>query len=167
MLKDEDILLRKLKSSDLGFLSHIENNKENWRFGGDQKHFTKSQLIEYIDKSSIDIADIGQYRFVIEHKKEPIGFIDLFDYRISSASVGIIIDVKHRRKGFASRAIRLLTSYAFTELNLNVLYCSVSKENTSSIELFTSVGFSLLEESDKENRYSFKKEFLSLIILKQ
>jgi diamine N-acetyltransferase len=157
MLKGKDILLRNLKSSDLSFLSYIENNKENWRFGGDQQYFTRAQLIEYIDKSSIDIADIGQYRFVIEYKKEPIGFIDLFDYSISSASIGIIIDVKHRRKGFATQAIRLLINYAFTELNLNVLYCSVSKDNISSIKLFTSVGFYLLEESDKENRYSFTK----------
>ena len=157
MLKGEDILLRKLKSSDLEFLSYIENNKENWRFGGDQQYFTEAQLIEYIDKSSIDITDIGQYRFVIEYRKEPIGFIDLFDYSAYSASVGIIIDVKHRRRGFATRAIRLLINYAFTELNLNILYCSVFKDNISSIKLFTSIGFVLSEELDKENRYSFKK----------
>ena len=77
MLKGEDILLRKLKSSDLEFLSYIENNKENWRFGGDQQYFTETQLIEYIDKSSIDIADIGQYRFVIEYKNK-VCFHDLF-----------------------------------------------------------------------------------------
>ena len=53
MLKGEKIVLRPLLDSDLEFLCKIENNKENWKFGGENKQFSKQELANYISSSRL------------------------------------------------------------------------------------------------------------------
>jgi diamine N-acetyltransferase len=146
MLKGTNIVLRPLKDSDLSFLEKIENNKENWRFGSEEKIYSKQELESYIANTKTDISIAKQYRFVIDLKNTPIGFIDLFDYTSESAGVGVIIAKDYRNKGFAKESLNLLSSYAFLILNINQLHASVTENNLVSIKLFTSCGFDLLRE---------------------
>ena len=144
MLRGEYIVLRPLQESDLDFLESIENNKENWQFGSERKHFNRSELLDYIANAKTDIKLSKQYRFVIDLNSVPIGFIDLFDYTINSAGVGVIISKNHRNKGFAKEALNLISDYAFKFLNLKKIHCSIQKDNLNSIQLFTSCGFEFL-----------------------
>ena len=148
MLKGKNIVLRPLQESDLDFLEKIENNKDNWQFGSEQKQYSKQELLDYIANAKTDIKVAKQYRFVIDLNNVPIGFIDLFDYTTDSAGVGIIITKDYRNKGFAKEALNLLTDYAFVILDITQLYCSVTKDNLRSIKLFTSCGF----ESKREKK---------------
>ena len=149
MLKGKNIVLRPLQDSDLDFLERIENNKENWQFGSERKEFNKEELLTYIANAKIDIKVAKQYRFVIDLKNTPIGFIDLFDYTRKSAGVGVIITKKYRNKGFAKEALNLLIDYAFRVLDVNQLHASVTKNNLTSIKLFTSCRFDfLIEKTD-------------------
>ncbi len=107
MLKGKNIVLRLLQDSDLDFLHQIENNKENWQFGSEKKLYSKEDLIEYIKNAKIDISIAKQYRFVIDLKGRAIGFIDLFDYTIESAGVGVISSRDYRNQGFAEGALNL------------------------------------------------------------
>ena len=156
MLKGKNIVLRPLQDSDLDFLERIENNKENWQFGGEKKQFNRQELLDYISNSKTDIKIAKQYRFVIDLHRTPIGFIDLFDYTTDCAGVGVIITKYHRNKGFAKEALNLLTSYAFTIVNLSKLHCAITKDNLVSIKLFTSCGFDLeREEQDLQKFVKF------------
>ena len=155
MLKGKKILLRPLLDTDLDFLFKIENNKENWKFGGEKKQYSKKELETYISNSKIDITIAKQYRFVIDLKGISIGFIDLFNYSIASAGVGIIIDNNYRNKGFAKEALNLLIDYSFFVLNINQLYACVTKDNLVSVKLFTSCGF-ILERAKSYSQYFFK-----------
>ncbi|MEC9209231.1 MAG: GNAT family N-acetyltransferase [Bacteroidota bacterium] len=146
MLKGRSIALRLLQDSDLDFLEKIENNKENWKFGSEKKQYSKQELADYITNAKTDISIAKQYRFVIDLKNTPIGFIDLFNYTTRSAEVGVIITKDYRGKGFATEALNLLTDYAFFVLDINQLYASVTKDNLQSIKLFTSCGFDLQRE---------------------
>ena len=146
MLKGKNIVLRPLQNSDLDFLERIENNTENWQFGSEQKQFNKQELLDYIANAKTDIKVAKQYRFVIDLKNTPIGFIDLFDYTTDSAGVGVIISKDHRNKGFAKEALSLITNYGFNTLKLQKLHCSIVKDNSSSTKLFTSYGFELEKE---------------------
>jgi len=155
MLKSDKILLRPLQLSDLDFLFEIENNKENWKYGAENKQYTKEELTNYIANAKQDIATAGQFRFVIDLENNPIGFIDLFDYTTNSAGVGVIIAKNYRRRGLAKEALKLLSIYAFETLNLKRLDCNIEKDNLRSIKLFTSFGFEL-EEEEKEFQYFVK-----------
>ena len=155
MLKGEKIVLRPLQDSDLDFLERIENNKENWQFGSEQKQFNKEELLDYITNSKTDIKVAKQYRFVIDLNSTAIGFIDLFDYKTNSAGIGVIITENYRNKGFAKEALYLLSDYSFTNLNLVKLHCAITKDNLLSIKLFISCGFEL-EKEEKELQYFVK-----------
>jgi len=149
MLDFEKIVLRPLIHSDLQLLQKLENNKENWIFGSEEKEYTDKELLDYISKARTDITIAKQYRFVIE-ANESIGLIDLFDYNAASAFIGIIISKDYRNQGFGKQALKLLTNYAFNVLNLSKLYCIIKEDNFASIRLFTACGFKL---------YTQKKEF--------
>ena len=148
MLKSKDILLRPLQESDLKFLDSIENNTHNWKFGSEKRKFNKQELLNYISNANADIKLAKQFRFVIVYKNSPIGFIDLFDYTLVSAAVGVFIDEEYRKNGFAKQSLELLCHYAFEFLNLEKIYCSINKENIISIKLFSSIGFELDKEID-------------------
>ena len=155
MLKSDKILLRPLQLSDLDFLFEIENNKENWKYGTENKQYTKEELTNYIANAKQYITNAGQFRFVIDLENTPIGFIDLFNYRTNSAGVGVIIAKNYRRRGFAKEALHLLSIYSFETLNLKKLDCNIEKDNLESIKLFTSCGFEL-EREKKELKYFVK-----------
>ena len=155
MLKGKNIVLRPLQDSDLDFLERIENNKENWQFGSEKKQFNKKELLDYIANAKTDIKVAKQYRFVIDLHRNPIGFIDLFDYTIDGAGIGVIISKDHRNKGFAKQALKLLTDYAFTTVNISKFHCVITKDNLASIKLFLSCGFEL-EKEEKDLQYFVK-----------
>ena len=155
MLKGNNILLRPLEVSDLNFLFEVENNTDNWKYGTEKKQYTKKQLKNYIANAKQDIATAGQYRFVIDFRNTPIGFIDLFDYTTNSAGVGIIIAKNYRNKGFAKEALCLLSDYSFDSLNLVKLHCKVAIDNLESMKLFYSCDFKL-ERDDQEMLYFVK-----------
>lgn len=155
MLKSDKILLRPLQLSDLDFLFEIENNKENWKYGTENKQYTKEELTNYIANAKQDISNAGQFRFVIDFENTPIGFIDLFDYTTNSAGVGVIIVKNYRRRGFSKEALELLIDYATNTLKIEKLHCNIQKDNLASIKLFTSCGFEL-EREKKELQYFVK-----------
>ena len=155
MLKGNNILLRPLEVSDLNFLFEVENNTDNWKYGAENKQYTKEELTNYIANAKQDIATAGQFRFVIDFENTPIGFIDLFDYTANSAGVGVIIAKNYRRRGFSKEALELLIDYATNTLKIEKLHCNIQEDNFASIKLFTSCGFEL-EREKKELQYFVK-----------
>tara|TARA_B110000014_G_C19611267_1_gene323539 strand:- start:16 stop:489 length:474 start_codon:yes stop_codon:yes gene_type:complete len=148
MLKGKKIKLRTLLPTDLEFLQKIENDRSLWEYGSDRKIFTKKELTNYIKNSSEKIHKAKQFRFVVDYNNIPIGFVDLFEYKNSSAGVGIIIDKEYQKRGFASESLKLLINYSLEEIKLKNLHCKISKYNLRSIQLFTSCGFAFTKEKD-------------------
>ena len=153
MLKGNNILLRPLKVSDLNFLFEVENNTDNWKYGTENKQYTKDELTNYIANAKQDIATAGQFRFVIDLENTPIGFIDLFDYTAKSAGVGLIIAKNYRRRGFSKEVLKLLIDYATNTLKIEKLHCNIQKDNLASIKLFTSCGFKAIREEQEFNYF--------------
>jgi len=158
MLKGKNISLRNLKESDIDFLQKIENNPTLWEFGSEQKIYTKQELLSYIKNSKTPLKIAKQYRFVVDYNNTPIGFVDLFNYKKKSASVGIIINEKHQNKGFAKESLKLLSDYCFNVFGLNQLSCSVGKDNVKSNKLFLSASYKFLREENKLNFYIFEQQ---------
>jgi len=155
MLEMKKIKLRTLLPTDLEFLQKIENDKNLWEYGSDRKKFTKEELTNYIKNSSEKIQKAKQFRFVVDYNNTPVGFVDLFEYKDSSAGVGIIIDEEYQKRGFASESLRLLIDYSLEDLKLKNLHCKISKSNLRSIQLFTSSGFTFTKEKDNVCFYTF------------
>ncbi|MDR2912608.1 MAG: GNAT family N-acetyltransferase [Alistipes sp.] len=127
------------------------------------ERFSREEIRQFIENQQHDIRETGQIRFVICRRNTlntkaiensnlanpttpeiPIGLIDLFDLdpKNLSAGVGILIYNKtHRRQGYASEALTLISNYARQTLGLRELRSTVAADNTASLALFTAANF--------------------------
>ncbi len=146
LLQNDIIKLRALEPEDLEYLYKWENDTSLWEHSNTLSPYSRFVIKNYIENSHLDIFETKQQRFMIDSFEEnaTIGTIDLFDIDFYNlrAGVGILIaEEKHRHKGFAGQALKLLIQYAFLHLNLNQLYCSINENNHTSLKLFQKYGF--------------------------
>lgn len=146
-LKSDHILLRAIEPADIDHLYAWENDTDNWAVSNTQTPFSKFVLEQYLTSAHEDIYTVKQLRLIIcKADGEAVGAIDLFDFDPNHmrAGVGILIaDKTDRRKGYASEALKLLTDYCFTTLNLHQLYCNITVDNEASVLLFQKHGFQI------------------------
>ena len=155
MLVGSNISLRLLIDSDLDFLEKIENDTSLWEFGSEQKKYTREELKSYIKNSDTALQIAKQFRFVVDYKSIPVGFIDLFNYKGEEVSVGIIIDEEYQNRGFAKESLSLLSNYCTDNLNIKKLNCRVDVLNEKSNSLFLSSGFQFVRIENNFNFYIF------------
>ncbi|MBN2681601.1 MAG: GNAT family N-acetyltransferase [Bacteroidales bacterium] len=145
ILENGKIRLRAIEPEDLDLLFKWENNSSIWNVSNTLTPFSKHVLKQYLENSHLDIFQTKQFRFIIETiDGKAIGTIDLFDFDPfhSRAGIGILIaDKSSRNKGFGSDALNLLIKYSEKVLQLNQLYCNITKDNTLSLKLFEKAGF--------------------------
>ncbi|MGY8931393.1 MAG: GNAT family N-acetyltransferase [Flavobacteriales bacterium] len=149
MLEDNNISLRLLEESDLDFLYSIENDPSNKQFNEDSQYFSKHTLKKYIKNSTAGIEIFGQLRFVISLENKPIGLIDLFEYNalLKQAGIGIFILNSFRNQQYGYKALNLLISYSWNNLDLFFLFANIKKNNMLSLNLFTKSGFSYINDN--------------------
>ena len=145
VLKNKTITLRALEPEDLDFLFSTENNSDFWEVSSTQTPFSKFILKKYLANAQQDIYEARQLRLVIENTdtNENVGFIDLFDFnpQHQRAGIGILILKEYQNKGFASEALKMITQYAFSTLNLHQVYANIPTDNRNSISLFKKLKF--------------------------
>lgn len=170
MHNDESISLRALEPDDIELLYDWENNQDIWRISNTQVPFSKYILKKYIENSHLDIYQTKQLRMIIDVSsnsgKRAIGCIDLFDFDPlhSRAGIGILIaDKVDRNQGYALKALKEIIQYAFNFLHLHQLYCNITSDNTPSLKLFQSVGFSVA--GTKREWIKYNDGYLDEIIL--
>ena len=171
-LQGNQIFLRSVQSSDSEILYKWENDKSIWKVSGTKKPFTKKEIQDFILNQK-DIYLDKQLRLMIclspirplpdspiqkqkrgNRERETVGCIDLFNFNESNltAGIGILVEKKHRKNGYASDALSLLIKYSFEILCLNELCCNISENNKASIKLFQKNKFKIF---DKKNGVCF------------
>lgn len=152
MLKGEHIYLRGVEMEDLDLIERLENNPENWLNSGTLIPYSKKSIEDYV-LSIRDLNTDKQSRWIIclTSNDNSIGAIDLFEYDSihRRAGMGIIIEEKYRKNGYAANSIALLTEYSFSFLNLYQLWASIIDSNLASQELFIKMGF--MKTAEKKN----------------
>ena len=145
MLKKDGVGLRAPEMGDLELLYQWENNIDNWPFSDVYSPFSKYSLKQFIEMSKEDIALLGQKRFMIDDLSNnvSIGCVDVFELSLmhKRAGVGILIDTAQRNKGFASKALNLLITYAQDVLQLHQLHADINANNKQSLYVFQQAGF--------------------------
>ena len=168
-----DIFFRALEPSDVEILYEWENDRSIWRLGNTIVPFSKFILEQYINNSHQDIYTAKQLRLMIDvndktNNLKTVGCIDLFDFDPVNmrAGIGILIDKGNRGKGFALKALKNLIEYAFDVLNLHQLYCNITVDNKSSIDLFKQVNFEIvgLKKQWRKNKDSWIDEYMLQLI---
>ena len=138
-----NIKLRKLEPSDLPVLYQWENDAASWADGANHNPLSQADLRDYIASTTGDIYRDGQLRLIIEEDGLTLGCIDLFDLDIRNrrAALGMYIAPEYRGKGVGKAALVQLEAYAFTHLNLRLLYAVIATKNEPCSALFRHAGY--------------------------
>jgi diamine N-acetyltransferase len=148
ILTGTNLRLRALEPHDIETLYEWENDTSVWKVSNTLTPFSKFQMEEYVLNTQNDIFATRQLRLMVDLIKPTdedtsVGTIDLFDFDPIHfrAGVGILIREAFREKGYAGEALSIMIRYAFKILPLHQLYCNISPDNESSIQLFENLGF--------------------------
>jgi len=169
-LKGQLIYLRALEPEDLDFIYEIENDERIWELSNTQTPYSKFLIKQYLEHAHKDIYEVKQLRLVIStYDNIAIGLIDIFDFDALNkrAGIGILIqDHKNRKQGYGAESLKLLCDYCFKHLHLHQLYCNISEENTSSLNLFKNQGFNEIGLKKDWNFVNgdYKNEYLLQLI---
>lgn len=137
------IKLRKIEPSDLPYLYQWENDASAWPDASIHNPLSRQDLRDYIASTTGDIYADRQLRLIIEEEGATMGCIDLFDLDIRNrkAAIGMYIAPEFRGKGVGKSAVRLLEDYAFTQLNLRMIYAIIATSNTPCAALYRHAGY--------------------------
>lgn len=142
--QNENIILRTAEPQDAPTIYNWENDQNIWRVSETYMPYTMYQIEQFLINNA-DLFATRQMRFMIEKKQEKkcIGIIDIYDFSPIHlrAGIGILIQKKYRKQGFASQAVELLINYCFNVLILKQVYCLIDIQNIDSINLFKNLGF--------------------------
>lgn len=162
LLKNERITLRAIEPEDIDIVYDMENDTGFWKISNTTIPYSRNMLKQYIDNSQNDLFIDRQLHLIIVSNEENnvLGSVNLSDFSPlnSHAAVGILIKEKYRRKGYGKDALNLLIDYSFKILHINQLYAYIAANNTQSLKLFRSCGFTesgiLKQWLREENGYS-------------
>ena len=150
MLESKTIMLRALEPSDVDLLYNWENDSSIWHLSSTLTPFSRFALEQYVMNSHEDLFTTKQLRLMIDlvtdEQKKTIGCVDLFDFdpQNKRAGIGILVVKEERGKGYASKALDLMITYAFERLRLHQVYSNVLKGEQASLDLFMKKGFSVV-----------------------
>lgn len=143
-MKNDNITVRAAEPSDADLIYKWENDREIWRVSETYAPYSLFQIEQFL-LSNNDLFSTRQIRLMIDtnDEKESIGCIDIYDFDPLNmrTAVGILLEKKYRKHGFAKEALQLLIDYCFNTLMLKQIYCVVDSLNTESLNLFLHVGF--------------------------
>ncbi|MCL3782739.1 N-acetyltransferase [Prolixibacteraceae bacterium JC049] len=142
--KDGNVMLRELKDSDLHELSEYANNEKvsvNLRDA-----FPTPYTFENA-KSFKEMVDSQNPKtfFAIEYQGKYVGNISLSignDVYKKSAEIGYFIGEPFWNKGIATKAVNLMTSWGFNNLNIVRIHSGVFDFNKSSQRVLEKCGYS-------------------------
>lgn len=91
------------------------------------------------------------YAYLVEQANNcPVGEIAIrFDEEKATYIISIIIEYKHRGKGFGREGLKLLLDKAFIELGLEKVTDEFPESRTAAANLFKDFGFKVVENKNK------------------
>ena len=143
-IKGELVMLRAVEPEDITSLYEWENDTSLWGVSGTVAPFSHHTLAQFIDAQHVDIYSSRQMRLMIcRPDSVVVGAVDLFEFEPQHhrAGVGVMIAPEYRKCGYAKDALRTLETYARQYLEIHQLWCNIEADNSASLALFSSVGY--------------------------
>lgn len=143
LMETERLFLRPLSMEDLYPLHSFMGRKEvmyAWEHG-----FTENEVREWIERQVLryDSDGIGYWGVVLKESSLLIGQAGLLKSIIDgkeAVELGYIFDSLHWHNGYAAEAARSCIRYAFIQLGLDEMYCTIRPENVASVRLAERLG---------------------------
>lgn len=138
-----DFKLRAIEPSDVDAIYALENSADVERASWNNAPVSRHLLVNYAFGYSADIFRDGQLRLVIECDGEFAGTVDVTDVDASAghALIGLAVLPKYRRMGLGLKAVNAASDFC-RSVGLHQLCAIVARDNSASLSLFASAGFS-------------------------
>lgn len=135
------------------FWALLEDNRqylERWmpRIKENTSLETNKKIIEFFLE---EMASGKSVRCLVYSDSEPVGYVGIkIDKLNKNCEVSYWVCEKHRGRGIAKKAVKLMIEESFENLNLHKFYLFSSTRNRASISIAKSLGF-ILEGTLKEH----------------
>lgn len=141
-IQHDNLSLRCAEPGDAQLIYDWENDREVWHVSDNFTPYSLFQIEQFLLNNN-DLFSNHQLRLMIDLDKQSIGCIDIFDYDVvnSRAGLGILLDKRFRKHGYAKEALSMTVEYLFSNVMLHQIYCSIDVLNVDSQQLFISQGF--------------------------
>lgn len=144
-IKTERLILREIVVDDVDEIYAIFSDEDIAKYDWfeaitDKKtalHFIQHYKEEYDKKEEITLG------IALKDSNKLIGICCLGDFELSArrAEIGYDIVKNEWNKGYATEAIKALTMYGFSELNLNRVEALITPGNEASVKVLKKVGY--------------------------
>ena len=144
--QDDKIRIRALTEEDCSYHEEILMDADTCRFYNHEVSlpYYEEELSEFECEHLYFGGDDNRLVFVIEDlEADYIGTVHLFglDYKQGRFSYSIFVRECMQKKGYATRALRLVLNYAFSELRMHKCVATVLEGNLSSEQVMKKIGF--------------------------
>ena len=133
--------IRSYRPEDAEAVARLAGNPNVWRNLRDAHPYTETAAASWIRYS---MRQRPETNFAIASEAELVGGIGLglqTDVHRNTAEIGYWLGEGHWGQGIATAALRALTEYAFTELDLNRLFAYVFEWNPASTRVLEKAGY--------------------------
>lgn len=139
-LDGDSIALRTIEEEDLDFLQRGVNDRSVWRAIGRVDPVNRSQEQGFYENV---VCESEAVNLLVTADETPVGIVSLTpkETETHSAELGYWTASEHRRQGYTSEAVSLVTDYGFRDRGLHRVSARVFEFNDGSRELLESLGF--------------------------
>jgi [ribosomal protein S5]-alanine N-acetyltransferase len=145
MLSSDNISLRPLEETDAPAIATLANNYQIWRYVRDRlpHPYSLEDAVSFIQFTQSESRVLN---FAIMYNQSLAGVTGLSlqqDIHRLNAEVGYWIGEPFWNKGIATKAVELITDYAFNTLHLHRLFAGVFHTNPASAKVLSKAGYTL------------------------
>lgn len=149
----ESLFIRPIEVADAQIVLNWENNVEGWNMSETSTLYTFFDILNLInDLQNVQTAKQGRWMICSPELREPLGVVDLtdIDFEVGVSGVGVMIaDPMYRRRGLASKALKLLEIEA-KNLKIHTLLSTILENNSASIQLFEKIGYEKIGATEEK-----------------
>lgn len=143
VMETERLIIRKITRKDMGVLLTLMGKPEvmyAWEHG-----FEKKEVRQWLNRQLARYRKdgYGYFALVLKDGGKFIGQAGLMKNVINgneAVELGYILDDAYWHNGYATEAAKMCLQYAFAELGMSEVYCSIRPENAPSIHVAEAIG---------------------------
>jgi ribosomal-protein-alanine N-acetyltransferase len=146
-LEGESIYFKALSTNDAQEIHNYASDEDVSRFIGWKLMNTLDETREFVEEM-LRRESAGTHLYasvVLKATQEVIGTVMIFgfDKEANYAEIGYVFHKEHWGKGYGTEAVKLVSKFAFEELNLHKLNARVVDTNIGSSRILEKNGFEL------------------------
>ena len=150
-IRSNRLVLRQLKLKDAHDIFQLRSDEGVNKYLDRPKAETIEDAMQFIERINDSIQKNKSYYWAISYHEEEklLGTICIWNIENKKAEIGYELLPQHQRKGLMQEALKTVISYAFNQLNLDIILAVFHPDNLASVRLLERNNF-VLNTNEKD-----------------